>query len=97
MSKSQKERSSRQQLESVEEQLDLTREKITSVEAARTGAAVRSGENLARLRKEFDSSREPTATAESAEMVLHKEVDVVTAKVHDLELNDATLRKEFET
>lgn len=47
-------RSCRQQFEVVEKQVDLAREKVTSIEAASVEATARSKTELARLQKEYE-------------------------------------------
>lgn len=97
LDKSEEARLGRRQFESVEEQLDLARGNFTSVEASKSKAVSRSKKDLARLQKECDLNRPRTASAESAVTVPNKELEVVTAKASDLELENATLRKEYET
>lgn len=47
--------------------------------------------------KEFKLSCQRTATEESAATVLHKKLEEVVAGIRDLQSENATLRKEFET
>lgn len=97
LSKSEEVRSCRQQLKGVEKLLDLACEKVISVETTSIEAVVRSKIELARLQKECTSSRQHTATTESAVTVLHKEVELVRKKVSELELENATPLEECET
>lgn len=77
--------------------MNLARQKHTSFEAARAGAAVLLNGKLANLWKESGLSRQHTAPAESAVTNLHKELEVAMFKVSNIEWENETLRNEFET
>lgn len=79
----------------MEEQLDLAREKVISTKAANEAAAVQSKGKLACLQRACNSSRQ--RIFKNPGTVLHKEIEMVMAKVSDLELENRTLQKKFET
>lgn len=54
-------------------------------------------ERFSQLQKDWGSSRQRTTIAESALTALQKEVEVVAAKVSNLEAENATLKKVLET
>lgn len=79
------------------EQMYLARVKVISVEPVSDESDIQSKGEFASLQKECNLSWRPKTTDASAITVLHSELEVVTARVSDLELENAILRKEIET
>lgn len=68
-------------------------EKVTSDEAESSFFAVQFKRELARLKKYFDLGRHCTSVAKTYLSGVYKKLSVVTAKVGDLKLTNASLRE----